>query len=110
MVDRACAPQPGYVALVVGFDGAHGLQRQCSDHLSSLSGLSGALIYGGYEICGGSWSRDGWGTDGHREYAKPAGQSILSPCLREGRAPGKLFAGAFISTIIMVLAFLLLPS
>lgn len=40
----------------------------------------------------------------------PAGQSILSPSFKEGIAPGKLFAGAIIPTIIMVLAFLLLPS
>lgn len=40
----------------------------------------------------------------------PAGQSILSSCFDEGIAPGKLFLGALAPTIIMVLAFLLLPS
>ncbi len=40
----------------------------------------------------------------------PAGQSILSPSFKEGVAPGKLLAGALLPTVIMVLAFLLLPS
>lgn len=40
----------------------------------------------------------------------PAGQSILSPSFNNGISPGKLLLGAIIPTIIMVLAFLLLPS
>lgn len=40
----------------------------------------------------------------------PAGQSILSESFTEGIAPAKLLAGALIPTVIMVLAFLLLPS
>ena len=40
----------------------------------------------------------------------PAGQSILSPCFKEGVSPLKLAAGALIPTVIMVLALLLLPS
>ena len=40
----------------------------------------------------------------------PAGQSILSPCFKEGISPVKLLAGALLPTVIMVLAFLLLPS
>ena len=39
----------------------------------------------------------------------PAGQSILAPCFKEGVSPGKLFVGALIPTIIMGLAFMLLP-
>lgn len=40
----------------------------------------------------------------------PAGQSILAPSFQNGVAPGKLLLGAIVPTIIMVLAFLLLPS
>ena len=40
----------------------------------------------------------------------PAGQSILSPSFKDGIAPGKLFVAAFLPTVIMGLAFLLLPS
>jgi hypothetical protein len=40
----------------------------------------------------------------------PAGQSILSSSFNEGIAPGKLLLGALAPTIIMVLAFLILPS
>lgn len=40
----------------------------------------------------------------------PAGQSILSPSFKEGIAPGKLLVAAFVPTLIMGLAFLLLPS
>ncbi len=40
----------------------------------------------------------------------PAGQSILSPCFREGVAPGKLMLGALAPTLIMSAAFLLLPA
>ncbi|MDI1251217.1 MAG: putative Na+/H+ antiporter [Lacunisphaera sp.] len=39
----------------------------------------------------------------------PAGQSILSPCFREGVSPGKLFLGALVPTLIMAGAFLILP-
>ncbi|MDP1578932.1 MAG: putative Na+/H+ antiporter [Candidatus Didemnitutus sp.] len=39
----------------------------------------------------------------------PAGQSILSPCFREGVAPGKLLLGALLPTLIMAAAFLVLP-
>jgi predicted cation transporter len=40
----------------------------------------------------------------------PAGQSILSPCFDEGVAPAKLLLGAIVPTMIMFVAFLLLPS
>lgn len=40
----------------------------------------------------------------------PAGQSILSGTFTEGIAPGKLLLGALVPTVIMTLAFLLLPS
>ena len=40
----------------------------------------------------------------------PAGQSILAPCFKEGVAPGKLLLGALGPTLIVALAFLLLPS
>ncbi len=39
----------------------------------------------------------------------PAGQSILSPCFKEGVSPLKLLAGALIPTVVMVLVLLLLP-
>lgn len=40
----------------------------------------------------------------------PAGQSILSRSFKDGISPLKLFLGALIPTIIVALAFLLLPS
>ena len=39
----------------------------------------------------------------------PAGQSILSPCFKEGIAPGKLFLGALLPRVIMGLAYMFLP-
>ncbi len=39
----------------------------------------------------------------------PAGQSILSPCFKEGIAPGKLLLGALVPTFIMGCAYMLLP-
>jgi hypothetical protein len=40
----------------------------------------------------------------------PAGQSILGKCFESGVSPLKLALGALVPTIIMGLAFMLIPS